>query len=255
MIQQIIFTLLCFTSFGCYTIINPPMMSESPTFEQNKVDSSSDSDYEYDVIDDSSIIIEGDYVNVYNSSHSCGHYNYNRYSHNNYSYSWWWSDHSYCSFSMNYYDWYFWDHHHHHYDNYHNGNNWNSNDYSYSPTKKKRRNHSFGRDALANPNNQGDNLGADTEYLAIDKKKSKKKDLLDFSGLAIGSIKENPNKSKNNLRDKNYKKSKKNKNKESFSFGKVIGELIKKQSSESIDNKKKKKSNKKTRNMHKRKKL
>ena len=193
-------------------------------------------------------------MNVYNSSHSCGHYHCNRYSNNNYSYSWWWSDHSYCSFSMNYYDWYFWDHHHH-YDHDHHGNNWGSNDYSYSPIKKKRRDHSFGRDALALPNNQGDNLGADAEVLAINKKKTNKEESLDFSGLVSGIIKENLNKSKNNHKDKNYKKSKKTKKKESFSFGKVIGGLIKKQSSESIDNKKKKKSNKKTRNMHKRKKL
>ena len=117
---------------GCYTIINPPMSKPAYSEEIDELNGL-DASNEYEAIDDSSIIIEGDYV-VYNDSHSCG-YSYcthhNHHNHHSYSYSWWWSDYNYCSYSSNYYDWYHWDHHHNYYDNYNPGYNWNSNNQKY----------------------------------------------------------------------------------------------------------------------------
>ena len=87
---------------GCYTIVTPPM-SEPVLSDNDNVIDGSDISNEYEAMDDSSIIIEGDYV-VYNDSHSCG-YSYcthhNHHNHHSYSYSWWWSDYNYCSYSSN----------------------------------------------------------------------------------------------------------------------------------------------------------
>ena len=261
--QQIILLFFCFILSGCYTIINPPIISESLTSDEIEANSDLDASYEYDTIDDSSIIIEGDYVNVYNSSHSCDHYHCNRHGHNSYSYSWWWSDYSYCSYSMNYYDWYYWDHHHYnhyHYGHHHNyyDYNWNSNNYSYNPSKKKRRDHSFGRDALGSSNNENNNFEEQSEVLAINEPNSKGKELFGYGKVVGEAIKKKSTESSRELSNKKYSNSKKNKKKESFGFGKVIGEILKKHSAKSkneIGVDKNKKSKKKTRNVHKRKRL
>ena len=51
---------------------------------------------------------------------------------------------------------------------------WNSNNYSYNPSKKKRRDHSFGRDALGSSNNENNNFEEQSEvFRALDGGKAK----------------------------------------------------------------------------------